>query len=130
MVALRLTESGPPEVLWRSARLGSGTATPLAAGGRVYAVKENGILAAADLRTGKELWTLRLRGTYSASPVLADGKLYLVNEDGQTTVVRLGDKPERIATNALGGPMLATPAVARGCLFLRSDTSLYCVGPK
>jgi len=48
---------------------------------------------------------------------------------GDTAVVRTGDKPESIATNSLGDPMLATPAVAGGRLFLRSDRWLYCVRP-
>jgi outer membrane protein assembly factor BamB len=127
-VALRLADARSPEVSWRSARLATSTSTPLAAAGRLYVVKDNGILVAAELRTGKELWTQRLRGTFSASPVFADGKLYLVNEDGETAVVRAGSTAERIATNPLDGPMLATPAIACGCLFLRSDRWLYCVG--
>ena len=128
MVALRLTDVSPPEFAWRSARLATGTPTPLVAAGRVYVVKDGGILVCGDLRTGKEVWSLRLHGTYSASPVLADGKLYLVNEDGETTVVRPGDRPEQIATNALGEVMLASPAIARGCIFLRSDKHLFCIG--
>jgi outer membrane protein assembly factor BamB len=128
MIALRPTSHGPPEVVWRSARLSSGTATPLALGSRVYALKDGGILACGGLTTGKEVWSQRLRGTFSASPVLAGGKLYLVNEDGETTVLRLGTSPERVASNTLGGTMLATPAIARDCIFLRTDGQLYCVG--
>ena len=83
---------------------------------------------AATLRTGKEIWTQRFHGTYSASPVLAGDKLYLVNEDGETTVVQWRDKPERFAVNSLGETMLASPAVADGCIFSASDRHLYCVG--
>jgi hypothetical protein len=128
MIALRLTEAGLPEVLWRSTRLGAGTPTPIVADGRVYTVKDGGTLVCGDVRNGKEVWTERLKGTYSASPVLADGLLFAVNEDGETTVLRLGDKPERISTNPLAGPLLASPAIARGCLFLRTDRALFCVG--
>ena len=93
MVALRPKTNGPPDLVWRSARLSSGTATPLANAGRVYTVKDGGILVCGDLRKGKEVWSLRLRGTYSASPLMAGDKLYLVNEDGETTVIRPGDPP-------------------------------------
>jgi outer membrane protein assembly factor BamB len=127
MLALRPAEAGPPELAWRNPRLSSGTATPLAAGGRVYAIKDGGVLVCGDARTGKLIWSHRLHGAYSASPVLAGGKLYLVNEEGETTVLRPSDPPERIATNALGVTMLATPAIARGCIFLRSDGRLYCI---
>jgi hypothetical protein len=127
MIALRPTTTGTPEVVWRSARLSSGTATPLAADGRVYALKDGGVVACGDLRTGKEVWSQRLRGTFSASPVLTGGKLYLANEEGETTVLRLGNSPEPIASNALGVTMLATPAIARNSIFLRTDGRLYCV---
>jgi hypothetical protein len=128
MVALKLTDASPPEVAWRSARLGTITPTPLVADGRVYSLKDGGTIVCGDLKTGKEVWTQRLRGTFSASPILVDGKLYLINEDGETTVLRAGDKPERVVTNPLAGPMLATPAVGRGCLFMRTDEWLYRIG--
>jgi len=35
-----------------------------------------------------------------------------------------------IARNDLEDNILATPAVANGCIYLRSDKYLYCVGPK
>jgi outer membrane protein assembly factor BamB len=128
MVALRPNAYGPPEVVWRSARLSTMTVTPLAAGDRVYAVKDSGVLTCGDLRTGKELATLRLRGSYSGSPVLAANKLYLTNEDGNIAVVDVEGDPKLIATNRLSDPMLSTPAIARDCLFLRSDKWLYCIG--
>jgi hypothetical protein len=62
--------------------------------------------------------------------VLADGKLYVVAEDGATTVIEIGDKPKVLATNALGETILATPAVAGGAIFLRSDQHLWCIGAK
>jgi outer membrane protein assembly factor BamB len=127
MVALRPAAVGPPEVVWRSARLGCGTATPLTSLDMVYALKDSGILTCGDLKTGKLLWSERLRGSYSASPVMAGDRLYMVNEDGETTVMRAGGKPKRVATNPLNDAMLATPAVAGGSLFLRSDRWLYCV---
>jgi outer membrane protein assembly factor BamB len=76
------------------------------------------------------IWQERVKGPFSASPVLADGKIYLVNEDGLTTVLRPGDKPQILSTNVLGEPMLATPAIANGAIYLRSDQHLYCFSEK
>ncbi len=126
LVALRPGASGPPEVVWKSPKYASASPTPLVAGDRLYALKGE-ILVCGRVANGRELWSQRLRGTYSASPVLADGKLYAANEDGVTTVIRLGDRPEVLASNPLDGPMLATPAIARGSLYLRSEKTLYCV---
>ena len=66
-------------------------------------------------------------------PRVADGKLYAVNEEGTTFVVDLGaseDQKRILAENKLGDTFLATPAIAKGALFLRSDGWLYCIGAK
>ena len=66
----------------------------------------------------------------SAATGEADGKLYVVNEEGTVTVIRPGDKPKVLAVNAMGETVLATPAVAGGALYLRSDRHLWCIGAK
>lgn len=38
------------------------------------------------------------------------------------------DKFELLATNDLGKPSHATPAISDGQIFLRTDRRLYCVG--
>lgn len=44
------------------------------------------------------------------------------------TVIKLGEKFEIVATNALADHMfVASPAVAEGEMFLRSKTHLFCV---
>jgi hypothetical protein len=45
-------------------------------------------------------------------------------------VVRFGDKPDTLAVNKLPGTFLATPAIADGAIFLRSDQHLWCIGAK
>lgn len=118
-----------PETLWKSAKLGSGTASPLYYKGRVYGLSNVGAVA-LDAKNGEQLWTQRVTGPFSASPVIGDGKLYVVNEKGVVSVLGLGDKPEVLATNDMGATILATPAIAGGAIFLRSDGHLWCVGSK
>jgi outer membrane protein assembly factor BamB len=130
MLALRPKGAGSAEIVWTTPKLSTAAPTPLVDGGRVYTVNASDILVCGDAATGKELWRLRLKGPFTASPVLAGGKLFLVNEGGVTAVVRLGEMSEIVATNDLKEPMLATPAVARGCLFQRSDAHLFCIGRK
>ncbi|HLJ97053.1 MAG TPA: hypothetical protein VKU02_28070, partial [Gemmataceae bacterium] len=57
-------------------------------------------------------------------------KIYLVNEDGLTTVLEPSDPPRILSTNPLGEPMLATPAIADGAIYLRSDQHLFCIREK
>jgi len=117
-----------PEVVWRSARMPLGYTSPIYHDGKVYGVTRTGVIcvSAAD---GSVLWQERIEGPFAGSPILADGKLYAVNEEGLTTVLDIrGEKPKVLATNALEDKILATPSVANGKIYLRSDKALYCIG--
>ncbi len=128
---LRVSAGGAaPEEVWKNNRLRSDYATPLLYRDRVYALTAANILGCADLATGKTLWQERvgLAGPVSASPVAGDGKVYVADEQGATAVVQAGDRPKVLATNTLDEAILATPALADGAIFLRSDKHLYCIG--
>jgi outer membrane protein assembly factor BamB len=123
-------EGHTPQLLWKTNRVTHGYCTPVAYQGRVYGVTSTGVIC-VDGKTGEPVWQQRAPGPVTASPVIADGKLYVVNEQGTTVVFQAGDKPQLLATNKLPGEeFLATPAVAAGALFLRTDHHLYCIGPK
>lgn len=129
LIALRPTaDRDSPKRVWDAPKLGVYYSTPLVYRGRIYAVNPARVLNCADLATGKLLWQQRLQGTeYSASPVGAAGNIYVVNEEGATTVLRAGDEPQILSVNALEERTLATPAIAGGAIFLRTDKRLYCV---
>ncbi len=115
------------ELLWYESRLRSGNASPVVHDGRVYVTKTEGIVTCADVADGKTLWQVRVKGPVWATPVLADGHLYVVNHAGLVHVVRLGEKGELVGTNELDPGVLATPAVADGALFFRTDDHLWKV---
>jgi outer membrane protein assembly factor BamB len=140
--ALRLPGSGDvtrSHVVWEKVR-GRGrrdVASPILYQGRVYVADRNALLTCYDLKTGKELYAGRLGRTSAhvlASPVLVRGKLLFLLDEGTTVVVEPGPTPKVVARNKLGdGTSLdfgASPAVANGRLFLRSQSYLYCIGEK
>jgi outer membrane protein assembly factor BamB len=129
-LALRPGPAGAaPEVVWRSNKVGLGYASPLYHEGRLYGIVGVGVNC-VDAATGELVWQQRLTGPFWASPIIAGGRLYAVNEKGKTTVVQLGEKPKVLAANDLQEDVLATPAVADGSLFLRTDKHLYCIAEK
>lgn len=128
LVAIK-PNGGAAEVVWKGTSLGADTPTPVVAGGKIYSVART-VLKCGNLEDGKQEWDLRVPGPSCASPLYADGKLYLVSEDGKITVVRIGDKPEIVSTSELKETILATPAIADGALFFRSDKHLWCFGAK
>lgn len=116
-------------VVWKGAQLGSETPTPVVADGKIYTVSRS-VLKCGNLADGKQEWDLRVPGPTSASPLFADGKLYLVSEDGKVTVVKPDAEPKIVGTSELKETILATPAIADGALFFRSDKHLWCFGAK
>jgi outer membrane protein assembly factor BamB len=119
-----------PEVAWEMGGVLSGFASPLYHDGRVYGLNQVGVTC-LDAATGKRLWVQRIEGPFDGSPIIAGGKLYAVNRKGRTSIVELsGEKPKVLARNDLDDTIMATPAVANGCLYLRSDKYLYCIGPR
>jgi outer membrane protein assembly factor BamB len=104
--------------------------TPLFVRPNLYTLTETGVLRCLDGATGKEAWRQRLGGKFSASPVWADGKLYLISESGKTFVAEGGSQYKLVAQNELGEKCCASPAVSQGNLFIRSEKTLFCIGPK
>jgi outer membrane protein assembly factor BamB len=116
-------------VAWRITKNAPLTPSPLVVGDEVYVVSDNGFATCADARTGKVHWSQRLGGNFSASPVAAEGRVYFLDEAGVTTVVRAATKFEQLAQNDLGARTLASPAVAEGALFIRTESALMKIKP-
>lgn len=118
--------------VWSGQR-GSNVSSPVLHEGRLYWAKDSPAVAyCADAKTGRVLYEERLDGAgqvYS-SAILANGNVYYVGRSGRTFVVRAAPRFELVATNDLGerGVFNASPAVAGGKLFIRSDKYLYCIG--
>ena len=96
--------------------------------GLLYMAADVGVVTCIEAKTGERVWQERLEGVFTASPVAADGKIYLVSESGETIVLRPGRKVDVIARNTLDGRLLASPAISRGRLFLRTDDTLIAIG--
>jgi outer membrane protein assembly factor BamB len=110
-------------VAWSRTQRGSYMPTPLAYQGILYVLANNGLFDAYDLKSGAEIYRQRLSTVgngFSASPVAADGKIYLSNEDGDVIVVAAGPAFGQIAVNPMGETVMATPALSRGALFVRT----------
>ena len=126
LTALRLSDqSNAVEVAWDSNRMRPGSASPIVYDGRVY-VLSNASVRCGDVETGDLLWSVRLKGRHWATPVIAGGHLYCTNQDGVVRVVKLGDEEgEIVGETELGEIIHASPAVAGGAMYIRSDKHLW-----
>lgn len=123
--------TGTPRVAWTYEKGTAYVPSPIIYGDQVYLVTDKGLLTALDVRTGKVLYEggrVPVPATFTASPVAFDGKLLLLSEEGDGFVIKAGPTHEVLRTNALGEPVHASPAVAAGRLFIRTQNHLYCIG--
>lgn len=112
---------------WRNLKGSPYIPTPIIYGDYMYVCADNGVFSAYNAKTGALVYQERLPSSFSASPVAADGKLYMSSEDGDVYVVRAGAKFELLATNPVGEPLMATPAITEGLMILRGSGHVFGV---
>jgi outer membrane protein assembly factor BamB len=99
----------------------------------LYMINDAGVLTTLDPASGAVLKQGRLRGVadrYFASPVAADNKVFFVSQSGVVTVLKPGGQQEILSVNELDDECYATPAIADGRLYIRTQTALYCFGKR
>jgi outer membrane protein assembly factor BamB len=127
--------TGTSHVAWhiphaenKNGKYASYVPSPLAAGDHFFVISDLGWLGCIEARTGRRLWNERLGRHHSASPVLVKDHLLLPDDNGITWVVKASPKFELVRNNSLGDECYASPAVANGCLYLRTLHTLWCIG--
>ena len=83
-----------------------------------------------DAKTGNRLFEHRLPGgNCLASPIAGDGKIYVCSERGRITVLKAEDQPAVLSTSDLKERMMATPAIADGQIYVRTEKQLIAFRP-
>ncbi len=117
-------------LVW-SYRKGQGyVPSPVFHRGRLILVSDGGILTVLDGKTGvviQEGIRTPLPSRFFSSPVVAGERLYLTSEDGDTHILRTGARFSLLATNSVDEPVLASPAIVDGTLYLRGSEHLYAI---
>ena len=116
------------DIAWSYPLLGTYNTTAIVYGDIYYTLLDRGFLVAHDALTGEEIYgrrRLEIGNGFTASPWAYNGKLFLLSEDGETYVVEAGPEFRILHKNPLNEMTLATPAIARGSLFIRTQSKLY-----
>ncbi|MCI0682484.1 MAG: PQQ-binding-like beta-propeller repeat protein [Gemmataceae bacterium] len=115
-------------VAWQARRGIPEVPSPLYYRGRLYLIRNGGVLTCLDAKTGKEVFAparLGPDGMYYASPVAGDGKVYIASDSGSVVVLNAGPRFEALAENDLGESIGATPALADGVIYVRTAGHLF-----
>jgi hypothetical protein len=106
--------------------------TPLVYGDYYYTLFDRGFFTCHDAKTGKEIYPRQRIATdasgFTSSPWAYNGKIFALSEEGDTYVIQAGPEFKVLGKNSLGEMTLATPAVSRGSLVIRTASKLYRVG--
>jgi len=62
------------------------------------------------------------------SPVASGGVIYFCDDRGNISIVADGDPWRQIGLAQLESPIIASPAIADGRLYVRTNEHLYCFG--
>jgi outer membrane protein assembly factor BamB len=104
--------------------------TPLAADGLLFLWGDRGVITCADANTGKVYWRERVPGSFYASPVCAARRLYSISREGDVFVIAAAKQFKLLARNPVGEGSHSSPAIANGCLYLRTFRSLISIAGK
>ncbi|MEO2000399.1 MAG: PQQ-binding-like beta-propeller repeat protein [Pirellulales bacterium] len=115
-----------PEQLWQSSRLSPGTPSPVVNGETVFTISRGDVLTAGNVESGERRWQLRLKGPFSATPVISGNTLLAVSETGLVQAIHFDDEQGEVTGSLnLEDQVLASPAIASGGVFLRSNSRLW-----
>jgi outer membrane protein assembly factor BamB len=114
-------------IAWRTTKGAAYVPSPITLGDYFLVTSDSGVAFCFAVKTGEILWQERL-GEQHASLVAANGLVYFLNDRGTMHIVRPGAKYELLARNEIGAPTFASPALSDGQIFLRTDTSIICIG--
>ncbi len=125
-------EAGEAQVAWKFTKGLPYVPSPLHYQGRVYLIRDGGMMSSFDARTGQPFYSqerIGVTGSYYASPVAADGHIYVSSLDGKLSVIQAGgDRPEVLHTADFGERISATPAPVGDRLYLRTKSKLFAFG--
>ncbi len=117
-------------VLWRYNKQIPYCPSPVYYRGQIFMIRNGGVLAVVDAKTGAPLKQGRISATeeYYSSPVAGDGKVYMISQHGKLTVLDASPGWREISTADFGEDAYASPAIVDGRIFVRTSGHLYCFG--
>jgi outer membrane protein assembly factor BamB len=128
-ISLKGDETTNAYIVWSSRTGAPYNPTPIVYGDYYYTLFDRGFFANHDARTGKEIYPRQRIAAdasgFTASPWAYNGKIFAMSEDGDTYVIQAGPEFRVLGKNSLQEMTLATPAVARGSLIIRTASKLY-----
>lgn len=128
-ITLKQGERTNKYIVWHQPQGGPYNPTPLAYGDYYYTLFDRGFFTCHEARNGVEVYgkqRIDANSTaFTSSPWAYNGKVFCLSEDGDTFVIKAGREYQLLGKNSLDEMCMATPAISRGSLFIRTASQLY-----
>jgi outer membrane protein assembly factor BamB len=128
-ISLKEGETSNKHIAWYQPQGGPYNPSPLVYGDYYYTLLDRGFFTCHDAKTGKEVYAkVRIDpgvNAFTSSPWAYNGKIFCLSEDGDTFVIQAGSEFKLMGKNSLDEMCMATPAIARGSLIIRTASKLY-----
>jgi len=128
-ISLKEGETSNQFIAWYLPQGGPYNPSPIIYGDLYYTLYDRGLFTCHDAKTGKEIYGKQRiepnAGAFTSSPWAYNGKVYCLSEDGDTFVIQAGAEYKLLGKNSLDEMCMATPAIARGSLIIRTASKLY-----
>lgn len=121
------------QVIWKYTKTTPYIPSVLVKDDLVYIINDGGVMICIDAKDGATLSRQRLSGAtgqYYASPVMAGERMVIANLDGKLSLLTTGKDFRLLSTLDLAEPIVASPAIYAGRLFVRTSDRIYCFGKK
>ena len=96
--------------------------------GLLFLWTDSGVVSCLDAASGKVHWRERVDGDFYSSPVWIEGRLYGISKRGEVVVLAASKEFEELGRVDLGEKTFATPAIAGGVMYLRTQSRLCSLG--
>jgi outer membrane protein assembly factor BamB len=128
-ISLKSDETSSRFVAWYHPQAGPYNPSPIVYGDYYYTLLDRGFFTCHDARTGQEIYGKQRidpeAAGFSASPWAYGGKIFALSEDGDTFVIQAGPEFKLLGKNSLDEMCMATPAIYRSSLIVRTASKLY-----
>lgn len=125
-------ELSETSIAWKQTRGLPYVPSPLYYKGRLFIVKDGGMLSCFDAKSGQAFYQqerLSAQGSYYASPVAANGRMILISLDGKLSIVDAqSDTLKTLHQADFKERVSATPALVGPNVYVRTASALYSFG--
>ena len=129
-ISLAEGETSNTSIAWCQPTASPYMPTPLLYQDRLYVLLDRGLFNCYDAQSGDPIYERERLGKsagFNASPLAYNGKIFCFGERGETVVLQAGDEFKELHRNELGELIMATPAIARDALLIRTVGHLFCI---